>query len=189
MPTAGWWEALWPDPAQVLETVGVTPGMNVVDLCSGDGCFTLQIAKIARHVIAIDLDGKLLEVARIRLAESGFTNCTFVVGNAYDIAKLVPEPVDFVFLANAYHGVPDPLRLSRAVRKTLKPAGRFVIINWHQHPREETTILGEPRGPRTELRVSPKQTIEAVEPAGLKLSRLVEVPPYHYGAVFERSPA
>jgi 2-polyprenyl-3-methyl-5-hydroxy-6-metoxy-1,4-benzoquinol methylase len=63
MPTAGWWEALWPDPAQVLETVGVIPGMNVVDLCSGDGWFTLQIAKIARHVFAIDLDGKLLEVA------------------------------------------------------------------------------------------------------------------------------
>ena len=36
MPTAGWWEALWPDPARVLALVGITPGMSVVDLCSGD---------------------------------------------------------------------------------------------------------------------------------------------------------
>ena len=50
MPTAGWWEALWPDPAGVLAAVGVKPGMEVIDLCSGDGWFTLQIAKLARHV-------------------------------------------------------------------------------------------------------------------------------------------
>jgi hypothetical protein len=35
MPTAGWWEALWPDPAGVLAATGLTPGMDVVDLCSG----------------------------------------------------------------------------------------------------------------------------------------------------------
>jgi hypothetical protein len=45
---------------------------------------------------------------------------------------------------------------------------------------------GEPRGPKTELRLSPEQTVKAVEPSGLKLVHLVEVPPYHNGAVFER---
>src|SRR5258706_8811389 len=66
MPTAGWWEALWPDPAGVLAAVEVKPGMEVIDLCSGDGWFTLQIAKIARHVVAIDIDPDLLDVARHR---------------------------------------------------------------------------------------------------------------------------
>jgi len=187
MPTAGWWEALWPDPAGVLAAVGIKPGMDVIDLCSGDGWFTLQIAKVVRHVVAIDIDRNLLDVARHRLAESHATNCDFVEGNAYDLAKLAPRPVDFIFLANAFHGVPDPLRLARAVRETLKASGRFAIVNWHPRPREQTTILGEPRGPKTELRMSPEQTIKAVEPGGLKLAQLVELPPYHYGAVFERS--
>jgi SAM-dependent methyltransferase len=186
MPTAGWWEALWPDPAKVLESVGLTAGMDVIDLCSGDGWFTLQIAKIAHRVHAIDLDPKLVDVARLRLAESGVANCRFAVGNAYDLAALVSEPVDFVFLANAFHGVADRTRLARGVREVLKPGGLFAIVNWHPRPREETTILGEPRGPRTELRLSPQQTIADVEAAGHKLARLVEVPPYHYGAVFER---
>jgi hypothetical protein len=69
------------------------------------------------------------------------------------------------------------------VREALKPNGHFAVVT----SREETTILGEPRGPRTELRMSPEQTIQAVEAGGLKFARLVEVPPYHYGAVFERS--
>lgn len=187
MPTAGWWEALWPDPSGVLAAVGLKPGMAVIDLCSGDGWFTLQIAKIAHHVVAIDIDRNLLEVARHRLNDSGVTNCDFVAGDAYELAKLAPRPVDFIFLANVFHGIPDRVRLVQAVRKSLKPAGHFAIINWHQRPREETTILGEPRGPKTELRISPEQTIEAAEAGGLKFTRLVEVPPYHYGAVFERS--
>ena len=63
MPTAGWWEALWPDPAGVLAKVGIKPGMEVIDLCSGDGWFTLQIAKIVRHVVAIDIE-QLREIVK-----------------------------------------------------------------------------------------------------------------------------
>src|ERR1700694_2808744 len=99
MPDAGWWEALWPDPAGVLAAVGVKPGTEVIDLCSGDGWFTLQIAKVARHVFAIDIDRRLLDVARFRLKESGVENCDFIKGDAYAVATLVPRPVEFVFLA------------------------------------------------------------------------------------------
>src|SRR5882672_5894970 len=72
MPTAGWWEALWPDPAAALAAVGLRSGMDAIDLCSGDGWFTLQIAKFARHVSAIDIDPALLDVARHRLAEAAW---------------------------------------------------------------------------------------------------------------------
>jgi SAM-dependent methyltransferase len=184
MPTAGWWEALWPDPAGVLAAVGVTANMKVIDLCSGDGWFTLRLAKLARHVTAIDIDPNLLEVARHRLTEAGVASCDFVVGDAYTLAELVSGPVDFVFMANAFHGVPDRPRLSCAVRAVLEWGGQFAIVNWHQRPREETMILGEPCGPKTELRLSPEQAIAAVEASGLKLARVVELPPYHYGAIF-----
>lgn len=186
MPTAGWWETLWPAPASVLAVVGIVPGMEVIDLCSGDGWFTLQIAKIAAHVTAIDIDPNLLEVARHRLTDAGVNNCNFVAGDAYALDKLVAGPVDFVFMANAFHGVPDQPRLARSARAILKPVGRLAIVNWHQRPREQTTLLGEPRGPKTELRLSPEQTVEAVEASGLKLARKIEIPPYHYAVVFEQ---
>ena len=187
MPAAGWWEALWPDPAGVLAAVGVKHGMQVIDLCSGDGWFTLQIAKIAARVIAIDIDRDLLEIARHRLNENGVANYDLITGDAYDIAKIAGHLFDFVFMANAFHGVPDQPRLAHAVRATLKVAGRFAIVNWHKRPREETVILGEPRGPKTELRLSPDQTISAVAAGGLKFAEQVEIPPYHYGVVFERA--
>jgi ubiquinone/menaquinone biosynthesis C-methylase UbiE len=184
MPDPGWWEALWPDPPEVLTKVGLKSDMDVIDLCSGDGWFTLQIAKVAHFVIAIDIDGKLLETARIRLAESKQFNCTFIEGDAYDIANLVDHQVDFVFLANAFHGVPDKPRLARAVLSILRPGGLFAVVNWHVRPREETTVLGEPRGPTTELRMSPQAVNAAVQQAAFRPVHIVEIPPYHYGSIF-----
>jgi len=186
MPTAGWWEALWPNPASVLSAVGLRPDMDVIDLCSGDGWFTLQIAKIGRHVSAIDIDPNLLDVAKHRLTEGAVNNCKFIAGDAYDIAKLA-GPADFVFMANAFHGVPDRIRLAKAVGAALRPDGQFAIVNWHKRSRDETPILGEPRGPKTELRMAPEETIKSVEAGGLKFVKVVEIPPYHYGVVFQRS--
>ena len=48
-------------------------------------------------------------------------------------------------------------------------------------------VLREPRGPKTEMRISLEETIKPVEAGGLKLTQLVELPPYHYGVVFKRS--
>jgi ubiquinone/menaquinone biosynthesis C-methylase UbiE len=187
MPDPGWWEALWPDPAKVLSDVGVMPGMDVVDLCAGDGWFTFPLSRIAHSVIAIDIDAALLEAAKVRIIErGGAPNCIFVEADAYDIAKVVRHPVDHVFLANAFHGVPDKTRLARAVHDILKPGGLFAIVSWYARPREQTTVLGVPRGPATQLRMTSEQTIVSVEPGGLNFRSQVEVSPYHYGAVFER---
>ena len=184
MPTTGWWSALWPDPAAVLAAIGIVRGMDVIDLCCGDGWFTAPLAAIARSLVAIDLDRNFLDAARTRVAATGAMNCRFIAGNAYDVATLMSLRADYVLMANAFHGVPDPARLARAVIRVLTPGGRFGVVNWHKRPREETPLLGEPRGPRTELRLSPEETASRVAPAGLKLVNLVELPPYHYGAIF-----
>jgi len=187
MPDPGWWEALFPDPAGILTSIGLSRGGVAVDLCSGDGWFTLQMARIAHHVIAVDIDAHMLETNRARLDEAGVTNCEFISGDAYDLPKMVSKPVDFAFMANAFHGVPDRPKLASAIHATLKPGGLFSVVNWHQRPREETTIFGEPRGPKNELRMSPAQTIESVQRSGFSLTRVVEILPYHYGAVFQKS--
>jgi len=186
MPTAGWWPALWPRPAEVLADAGLQPGMEVIDLCAGNGWFTREIARIAARVTAIDIDPEMLNAIGLRLSACGVDNCHVIAGDACDVAALVQRPVDLVFLANAFHGVPDRPRLARGIRAVLNPSGRLAIVNWHKRPREQTTVRGEPRGPRTELRLSPAQTIADVEAGGLRLAHTVELPPYHYATIFTR---
>jgi len=163
--------------------------MDVVDLCCGDGLFTVPLAKMARRVTAIDLDPEMVNRARARVAAAKATNCVSIVGDAYDLAALVMEPVDAVLIANTFHGVPDKQRLARAVAEVLRPGGRLSVINWHRRPREETLVLGQARGPKTEMRMESVDVVATAEPAGLKLARIVELPPYHYNAIFEKPTA
>jgi len=185
MPDADWWQSLWPDPAKVLAEMGVEPGMVVIDLCCGDGLFTVPLVRIAKRVYAIDIDPAILDRARARVAETGAANCEFLVANAMAVDTVVPEPVDYVFLANTFHGVRDQRGLARVVAARLKPSGQFGIINWHRRPRKETVVLGQPRGPTTEMRIEAGEVTAILEPAGLLLNRTVELPPYHYGVVFK----
>jgi ubiquinone/menaquinone biosynthesis C-methylase UbiE len=186
MPDADWWKVVWPQPAKVLADLGIEPSMEVVDLCCGDGLFTAPLALMSRHVIGIDIDPDMLAAARAEITAAGATNYELIEGDACAVAQLVRQPVDFVLMANTFHGVPDKLRFSRAVAAILKPDGRYAVVNWHRRPREETTVLGQPRGPKTEMRMAPADVMTTVAPTGLSLVRVVELPPYHYGAIFEK---
>ncbi len=187
MPDRNWWHALWPDPDGVIKALGIAPGMTVVDLGCGYGYFTAAIARQLGpgRVVGFDLDPDMLEQAQA--ACEGLANCDWLRGDAMELSRLVGAPADYVLIANTFHGAPDKTALAREVAAALKPNGRFAIVNWHPLPREETTVLGQPRGPSTELRMSPEQTRAVVEPTGFKLESLVELPPYHYGVIFVRA--
>lgn len=187
MPDRNWWHALWPDPDGVIEALGIKPGMTVVDLGCGYGYFTAAMARRvgSGRVIGFDLDPDMLEQAQA--ACEGMANCVWLRGDAMEMSRLLGAPADYVLIANTFHGAPDKTALAREVAAALKPNGRFAIVNWYPLPREATTVLGQPRGPSTELRMSPEQTRAAVEPAGFRLETLVELPPYHYGAIFIRT--
>jgi ubiquinone/menaquinone biosynthesis C-methylase UbiE len=161
--------------------------MEVVDLCCGDGLFTAPLALLCRHVIGIDIDRGMLAVARDKINAIGATNCELIEGDAYAIAELVSRPVDYVLIANTFHGVPDKLRLTRGVAAILKAGGRFAILNWHRRRREQTVVLGQPRGPKTDMRMEPSEVAATIKPVGLTLTEVIELPPYHYGAIFVRA--
>ncbi|MDH3228625.1 MAG: class I SAM-dependent methyltransferase [Alphaproteobacteria bacterium] len=185
MPDRDWWAALWPDPAATLRALGITPDMTVLDLCCGDGWFTAPLAVLTGgKVFALDLNPAMLEAARAEAERTGATVLEWIEGDARDAGTLLPQRIDFVLIANTFHGVPDQTGLARAAAACLQPRGRFAVVNWHARPREETPVLGSPRGPKTDMRMTPEATSDVVGPAGFVLDELVELPPYHYGAVF-----
>ena len=187
MPSPDWWRALWPNPDKVIEKLGIGQGMTVLDLGCGDGYFTAAIARRAGsgQVIGFDLDPVVLDQAKA--ACKGMQNCTWLLGDAMELSKLITIPIDYVLIANTFHGVPNKTDLACEIAKVLKPDGYLTIVNWHVFPREETRVLGQPRGPRTESRMSPELVSAKVIPAGFYRDRLVELPPFHYAAIFRKA--
>jgi len=185
MPDRDWWEVLWPDPEGILRSLGIGPDMVVVDMCCGDGYFTAPLARLVEgNVYGVDIDPAMLDRTRTELERAGTTVLGLICGNALNLPALLPRKVDYVLIANTFHGVPEKTALARAVATILNPGGQFAIVNWYPLPRESTVILDKPRGPRTEIRMSPDDVKSAVEPAGFRLDRIVGLPPFHYGAIF-----
>lgn len=185
MPDRDWWSALWPDPRAVVEGVGVKAGQAVVDLCCGDGYFTLPIADLTgTEVAAIELDPEMLKVGKAAAKAADAQQISWICGDAMRLDQLVRAPVDLVFIANTLHGAPDKEGLAHVVRRTLQSEGRFVVVNWWPRPRAQTTVLGKARGPRDEMRFSPEQVLDWLAPAGFQLDGVHDVSPYHYAAIF-----
>ncbi len=188
MPNRDWWATLWPDPIEILQCLGIQPEMTVLDLCCGDGYFTAPLAKlVSGRVYALDLDPAMIELARAEVARQGASVRRWICADAREVAQLLPEPVDYVLMANTFHGVPGQRGLARAVRVVLRPKGMFGIVNWHPLPREQTVVLDRPRGPKTDMRMSPEAVVAVIEPEGFRTVRIVELPPFHYGAIFEKA--
>lgn len=185
MPDRDWWTILWPDPKNTLRSLGIGPGMVVVDLCCGDGYFTAALARIVcGKVYGVDIDPDMLDLTRVELDRAGGTVLGLIHTDARNLPELLEEKADYVLIANTFHGVQEKTELAHAVGNILNSGGRFAIINWRQLPRECTVVLGLPRGPKTEMRMSPDELQRAVEPAGFVLEQVVELRPYHYGAIF-----
>ncbi len=176
---------MWPDPDGIVRLLGVAPGMLVVDLCCGDGYFTALLARIVEgKVYGVDIDPAMLEQTRAELEQTETTVLDLICADARNLQELLPGKVDYVLIANTFHGVPDKTAMARAVAAVLKPGGQFAIVNWHRLPRERTVVMGKPRGPKSEMRMSPDDVRLVVEPVGFTLERFVDLPPFHYGAVF-----
>lgn len=188
-PDREWWRELWPDPAGVLGQLGLEACDTLADVCCGDGHFTVPAAELVAPatVYAIDVDGLMLDETEVRAIERGVENVVTVSGDARQLSSLLPERVDVVLLANTFHGVEARTAFAEQAFRSLAPGGRFVVVNWHDRPRDETTVLGDPRGPPSELRMTPGETRAVVAPAGFEAVRRVDLPPYHYGLVFGRS--
>jgi SAM-dependent methyltransferase len=186
-PDWDWWGRLWPTPGETLRRLGLTPGTTLAEVGCGNGYFALPAARIVdpAPVYALDIDEALLEELAAIAAEQRIANLHPTYGDARSLAEYLPEPVEVVVLANTMHGVENTGELLEAISTALRPGGRLVVLNWRALPREETTVAGEPRGPPTELRLSPAETESLADGGAFALIERVDLPPYHYALVFE----
>lgn len=123
---------LW---ATALSTL--LPPLDVVDFGCGTGVLTVEIARWARKVTAIDRSPSALEQATARASRQGLSNVTFLEA---DLAKL-PLPAgkkDLVVTSQSLHHVEDPVAVLAEAARILKPGGRIVVLELMPH--EETWV-------------------------------------------------
>ncbi|HEX5590445.1 MAG TPA: class I SAM-dependent methyltransferase [Candidatus Limnocylindrales bacterium] len=107
-------------------------GPRWLELGAGEGAFTLALADLlppGAEIFASDRDARALRAleARVRRAFPG----TRLQTRAFDFTDAIPYgPFDGVLAANSLHFVRDRDSTLRAIRGSLAPAGRLVVVEY-----------------------------------------------------------
>src|SRR6185295_11667741 len=80
--------------AALVAKLGITKGLNVLDLGCGDGTTAIPVAKLGAQVTGVDIARNLVEAGNKRIAEEGINNCHIQYGDATDLHELENQSFD-----------------------------------------------------------------------------------------------
>lgn len=112
------------------KSLGVKPGMRVLDLGCGDGTTALPIARLGADVTGIDIARNLVEAGNRRATAAGLGNLKFQEGDASNLQGVPDHAFDLTVTMFGAMFAPRPLDVAKEMGRVTKPGGRIVMGNW-----------------------------------------------------------
>ncbi len=113
------------------------PPMRVADLGCGEGYLTIEAARWASKVYAVDRSKTVLDRARELATRRRVSNVVWKRGELGRV-PLDDESVDVALLSQALHHADDPAAALREAARILVRGGRVLILDLREH--EETWV-------------------------------------------------
>jgi SAM-dependent methyltransferase len=110
--------------------LGITDGLQVLDLGCGDGTTALPAARLGADVLGVDIASNLVAAGNARAQALGLTNCRFQEGDASDLHELGDERFDLVVSIFGAMFAPRPFDVAKEMVRVTRPGGRIVMGNW-----------------------------------------------------------
>jgi ubiquinone/menaquinone biosynthesis C-methylase UbiE len=114
----------------LVAQLGITKGMDVLDLGCGDGTTAIPEAKLGANVLGVDIAANLVEAGNIRAKSEGLTNCRFQEGDAIDLHELKDKSFDLVVSIFGAMFAPKPFEVAKEMVRVTRTGGRIVMGNW-----------------------------------------------------------
>ena len=114
----------------LVQRLGITKEMKVLDLGCGDGTTALPAAKLGADVTGIDIARNLVEAGNKRAAEHGLTNLKFQEGDASNLEQVPDKSFDLVVTVFGAMFAPKPFDVAKEMVRVTRPGGRIVMGNW-----------------------------------------------------------
>jgi ubiquinone/menaquinone biosynthesis C-methylase UbiE len=114
----------------LVRDIGVTPGMQVLDLGCGDGTTAVPAAQLGADVLGVDIASNLVAAGNARAEALGLGNLTFQEGDASDLSALEDESFDLVVSIFGAMFAPRPFDVAKEIVRVTRPGGRIVMGDW-----------------------------------------------------------
>jgi SAM-dependent methyltransferase len=114
----------------LVADIGIEPGMQVLDLGSGDGTTAIPAARQGADVLGVDIASNLVEAGNRRAQAEGLTNCRFQEGDASNLEGLSDDSFDATVSMFGAMFAPKPGDVAKEMVRVTRPGGRIVMGNW-----------------------------------------------------------
>ncbi|HEY3551678.1 MAG TPA: class I SAM-dependent methyltransferase [Gaiellaceae bacterium] len=114
----------------LVATLGITPGLDVLDLGCGDGTTAVPEAQLGANVLGVDIAENLVAAGNARAQRFGLDNLRFQQGDATDLKDLADDSFDLVVSIFGAMFAPRPFDVAEEVVRVARPGGRIVMGNW-----------------------------------------------------------
>jgi ArsR family transcriptional regulator len=108
------------------------PPLRVADLGCGEGYLTIETARWARTVVAVDRSADVLARAQALAARRGVANIEWTVGDL-EALPLDNDSVDIVLFSQALHHAASPAAALTEAHRVLVPGGRVLLLDLRRH--------------------------------------------------------
>jgi len=114
----------------LVATLGIKPGLDVLDLGCGDGTTAVPEAQLGANVLGVDIASNLVAAGNERARALGLTNLRFQEGDASDLNELDDDSFDLVVSIFGAMFAPRPGDVAKEMIRVTRPGGRIVMGNW-----------------------------------------------------------
>jgi SAM-dependent methyltransferase len=114
----------------LVKELGITNGLDVLDLGCGDGTTALPAAILGANVVGVDIASNLVEAGNARARQLGLSNCRFQEGDASDLHEIEDEQFDLVISIFGAMFAPKPFDVAKEAVRVTRPGGRVAMGNW-----------------------------------------------------------
>ncbi len=156
-------------PEIILRKAGLKSDHHLIDIGCGVGYFSIPAAKIVNSngkVYALDTSEEMTEFLTAELKTLGIENVEVLNSREYGF-PLEEDTGDMLLMSMVLHEVEDKKRFLQEARRTLKPSGRILIIEWDKKETEQ--------GPPLKHRLDTQETKNYLHQAGFNNPEIIEL--------------
>ena len=115
---------------KLVADLGITSGMQVLDLGCGDGTTALPAARLGADVLGVDIASNLVEAGNRRAQAEGLTNLPVPGRRRRRPRSLDDDSFDLVVSIFGAMFAPKPFDVAKEMVRVTRPGGRIVMGNW-----------------------------------------------------------
>jgi ubiquinone/menaquinone biosynthesis C-methylase UbiE len=120
------------EAARLIALLELRPGSAVADIGAGSGEMTWEMARqlgATSRIYSTDINPKTVQGLKDGAAAAALENVVVVDGQA-NATNLPDACCDAIFVRHVYHHFGDPVAMNASILRTLKPGGRFAVMDF-----------------------------------------------------------